>query len=102
MMFAVGQTIEIKSTAVAGPVLVIDTDRTLAGQDGEPYSGVEAAKANSTHPSKIAVELFESDSAIDHVFVMSNTVSVRRLPSWSEESIAAASEVVRTFFRFYE
>lgn len=96
-----GQTIQINKTTVIDRVLVIDTDRSLAGQDGESYSGKEAARLHDTFPAKLAVELFEADSAVDHVFVMSNTVSVRRLPSWTGETIEGASRTVADFFRFY-
>lgn len=82
-------------------VLVIDTDRSLAGQDGEAFSGRESARTQSTFPARLAVRLFESDQAIDHVFVMSNTVSVRRLPAWSDEDVKGAIQVVADFFRFY-
>lgn len=82
-------------------VLVIDTDRSIAGQDGEAFSGKESARTQSTFPARLAVRLFESDQAIDHVFVMSNTVSVRRLPAWAESDVKSATQVVADFFRFY-
>ncbi len=96
-----GQTIQINRTTVIDRVLVIDTDRTFAGQDGESYSGKESARSHDTFPARLAVELFEADDAVDHVFVMSNTVSVRRLPSWTDESIEVAAQTVADFFRFY-
>lgn len=96
-----GQTIQINKTTVIDRVLVIDSDRTLAGQDGESFSGREAARSHDTFPARLAVELFQADDAVDHVFVMSNTVSVRRLPSWTDESIEAATATVADFFRFY-
>lgn len=96
-----GQTIQINRTAVIDQVLVVDTDRSIAGQDGEAFSGRESARSQSTFPARLAVRLFESDEAIDHVFVMSNTVSVRRLPAWSEGDVKKATQVVADFFRFY-
>ena len=96
-----GQTIEILKTATIDHVLVIDTDRSLAGQDGEAFNGVEAARRGTTFPARLAVRLFESDEAVDHVFVMSNTVSIRRPPGWPDDLVASASRVVSEFFRFY-
>lgn len=96
-----GQTIQINKTAIIDRVLVIDTDRSLAGQDGEGFSGKEAARHGDTFPARLASRLFETDEGIDHVFVMSNTVSVRRLPSWTEETQARAVAIVSDFFRFY-
>jgi len=97
----VGQTIEIRGTAVVDGVLVVDTDRSLAGQDGEGFDGVEAARAADGFPARLAGRLFEADSAIDHVFVMSNTVTVRRVGGWDDASRARAAGVVSDFFLFY-
>jgi hypothetical protein len=96
-----GQTIEINGTDVVDHVLVIDTDRSLAGQDGERYSGVEAARLKTSFPARLAVRLFEADDEVDHVFVMSNTVSVRRPSGWNAGSIDRSAGVVSAFFRFY-
>ena len=96
-----GQTIEINKTDVIDHVLVIDTDRSLAGQDGEAFSGVETARLRVTFPAQLAVRLFEADPAVDHVFVMSNTVSVRRPTGWDDASVDVASRTVSEFFRFY-
>ncbi len=96
-----GQTIEINRTTVLDRVLLIDTDRSLAGQDGEVYGGVEAARRKSTFPARLAVRIFEADSGIDHVFVMSNQVSVRRFSGWDDEKAAAIAKVVSEFFRVY-
>ncbi len=96
-----GQTIQINKTNVIDPVLVIDTDRSIAGQDGEGFSGKEAARHGETFPARLALRLFESDPAIDHVFVMSNTISVRRLPSWTADATEQVTGIVADFFRFY-
>lgn len=97
-----GQTIEINGVRAVDRVLVIDTDRSLAGQDGEVFNGLEAARRSETFPGKLAFELFEADTSIDHVFVMSNTVSIRRMGGWDDESIGIVSTVVADFFRFYD
>lgn len=96
-----GQTIEINKTDVVEHVLVIDTDRSLAGQDGEAFSGVEAARLRTTFPAQLAVRLFEADQGVDHVFVMSNTVSVRRPTGWNDAAVETAARTVSEFFRFY-
>ena len=69
-----GQTIEINNTTSVDRVLVIDTDRSIAGQDGVAFNGLEAARRSASFPGRLAVEIFESDSAVDRVFVMSNTM----------------------------
>ncbi|HSJ27408.1 MAG TPA: hypothetical protein VLB67_04310 [Acidimicrobiia bacterium] len=96
-----GQTIEINRTTLIGKVLMIDTDRTLAGQDGEAFGGIEAARRSTTFPGRLAVRIFEHDSGIDHVFVMSNQVSLRRFAGWDDESVAGVAGLVAEFFRVY-
>jgi len=96
-----GQTIEINRTTVIGRVLMIDTDRSLAGQDGESFGGIEAARRTTTFPGRLAVKIFEADPDIDHVFVMSNQVSLRRFAGWTDEQAAAVTGVVSEFFRVY-
>lgn len=96
-----GQTIEIKSTVTVGDVLIVDADRSITGQDGEFYNGVEAARRGSTFPAALATRLLEGIEGVDHVHVMSNTVSVRRPGGWDDEAIASAARIVSEFFRFY-
>ena len=96
-----GQTIEIISSKAIDRMLIVDTDRSITGQDGEPFNGVEAAKRDTTFAAKLAVRLFESDSSVDHVHVMSNTVIIRRLKGWDAEAVEHACQIVGEFFRFY-
>lgn len=96
-----GQTIEIRRTVTLGDVLIVDADRSITGQDGEVFNGVEAARRGSTFPAALATRLFEDVPGVDHVYVMSNTVSVRRPSGWGEADVATAAAVVSDFFRFY-
>lgn len=97
-----GQTIEINNTKTVDRVLIVDTDRSIAGQDGETFKGVEAARRGTTFPARLAVRIFESDGSVDHVFVMSNTVSVRRLADWDADSVESTTRIITEFFRFYD
>jgi hypothetical protein len=96
-----GQTIEINGSRRIGDALVIDTDRTLAGQDGEAYTPGYTA-ASDTFPARLAERLFEADLDIDRVHVMSNAVTIIRSGGWSPEAQSQAEEIVIRFFRFYE
>lgn len=96
-----GQTIEIKRVTPVDRVLVIDTDRSLTGQDGESFTGKRTAAQVDSFPAKLAVRIFESDEEIDYVHIMSNAVSVRRLKAWDQDSQDAAAAVVSEFFRIY-
>ena len=96
-----GQTIEVKSV-VLGEVALFDTDRTMTGQDGHGFESSAAARAETTTAARLAAALFAGESAINHVFVLSNQVTVRRTGEWSDESVAETAEVIRNFFIFYE
>lgn len=96
-----GQTIEINGVRRIGDVLVIDTDRSLAGQDGEAYTPGYTA-ASDTVPARLAERLFEGDADIDRVHVMSNAATIARSGGWTPEAEARAREIVTRFFRFYD
>lgn len=94
-----GQTVEIRSATDVGDVLLIDTDRSFTGQDGY---GMTPQSPGEDVPGKLARRLFELDMGIDHVYVLQNTVSVRRRSGWDEASIDAVTEEARVFLRHYE
>jgi hypothetical protein len=96
-----GQTIDVKSV-VFGEVALFDTDRTVTGQDGNGFASGATARGGTTTAARLATALFGSDPAIDHVFVMSNQVTVRRTDAWNDQTIAGAADVIRDFFIFYD
>lgn len=95
-----GQTIEINRARRIGDILVIDTNRSLAGQDGEAYTPGYTT-TSPTFPARLAERLFEADADIDRVHVMSNAVSVSRSGGWDDAAQAETQRVVTAFFRFY-
>jgi hypothetical protein len=97
----VGQRIKVDGTRVIDASLLISTDRSLTGTDGEGYDSSEAAASGSTFPAKLAVELFESDDAIVRVYVSQNVVVVTRADGWPDEASESAQRVVEEFFLFY-
>lgn len=96
-----GQTINVESNPLDG-VCVFGTDRSITGQDGAGFASPEEAAAATGFPATLATRLFESDAAIDHVYVASNDVIVRRAEGWSDDSVAAASSAISDLFRFYD
>jgi len=116
-----GQTIQIRDTNVVGDVLLVSTDRSFTGQDGETYHPKSPtaksptaksltakslpdggpADSGAIFPAQLAARLFESDSSIDHVYVMSNVLSIKRVGEWDDASVASASDIVTSFFLFY-
>lgn len=95
-----GQTIVINGTRRIGDVLVIDTDRSITGQEGEAYTPGYTTQA-STFPARLSERLFEADPNIDRVHVMSNAVSIKRSGGWTDEAARTVTDVVTGFFRFY-
>lgn len=94
-----GQNVEIKESVTLGDVLVIDTDRSFTGQDGHiitPDSG------RSGVPGMLAERLFALDLGIDHVYVLQNTVTVRRSGGWDEDTAGAVTDATVSFLRFYD
>jgi hypothetical protein len=96
-----GQTIQIRDANVVGDVLLVSTDRSFTGQDGETYHPGKPADSGAIFPAQLAARLFESDSSIDHVYVMSNVLSIKRVGEWDDASVASATDIVTSFFLFY-
>jgi ferredoxin--NADP+ reductase len=93
-----GQLIEVSSTPL-GDVALFDTDRSLTGQDSHMFTAVTD---RTDPPATLAKRLFDSDPAIRHVHILSNTVSVQRDGGWDESTLTAAEEVVANLFIFYD
>ena len=93
-----GQTVIVNDVKELGDVLLLDTDRSFTGQDGMTMS-----PANRGHsvPGTLAGRLFELGLGIDHVYVLQNTVAVRRPGGWDEDGKSAVTSMVEGFLRFY-
>lgn len=94
-----GQQIEIMTTTVDGQVAAFHTDRGITGQDGASFGGVD--DADGSFPGDLAARLFGDVDGIDHVFVSSNQVVVRRPGGWDDASVTTARGVIERFFVFY-
>jgi hypothetical protein len=94
-----GQDVEIRKTTAFGDVLVIDTDRSFTGQDGHTIS-----RDSERHgvPGRLADRLFALDLDIDHVYILQNTVTVRRSGGWDEDSAGVVSDVTASSLRYYD
>lgn len=95
-----GQSITVESKKLDG-FCVFSTDRSISGQDGSAFESVAAAEDDESFPAVLAQRLFAADEGIDHVYVASNDVVVRRSPSWDADQVAAASQVIEDLFRYY-
>jgi hypothetical protein len=93
-----GQNVEINKTATFGDVLVLDTDRSFTGQDGHTIS---PTSQRSGVPGLLAERLFGLGLGIDHVYVLQNTVTVRRPGGWDEDTAGAVTDTTHSFLRYY-
>ena len=96
-----GQQIKVLSTHLVDDVLVIDTNRSLGGQDGEAFEDADAARSATTFPARLSARLMETDSRINRVFIYSNTLTVRRQGGWATSEVERVSQMVGDFFLFY-
>jgi hypothetical protein len=96
-----GQQIAVLSTETVGDVLLIDTNRTLGGQDGEGYEDADSARLGVTFPARLSARLMDLDPKINRVFTLSNTLTVRREGGWESEGVERVSSSVSEFFLFY-
>ena len=93
-----GQLIQVDASPM-GRVAVFSTDRSLTGQDGISFSPDDVGGTDPPHD--LARRLFTADHQIDHVHVLSNTVSVRRRQTWDEQAVDRAVDVIANLFIHY-
>jgi hypothetical protein len=93
-----GQAVVVNQVREAGDVLILDTDRSFTGQDGMVMS---PASPGHAVPGALAELLFDLGLGIDHVYVLQNTVTVRRPGGWDDEAKAEVTSVVEGFLLFY-
>lgn len=94
-----GQQITV-TPKVIDDVVVYDTNRSITGQDGDAY--VRGVEADDEFGSQLAVRIFDADEAVDHVFVASNQVVVRRPDGWTDAERDSVAEVIANFFVYYD
>ena len=96
-----GQRIEIDDARVVDDTLIVSTNRSLTGTDGEGFDTVEDTEAFDTFGAQAAAELFGSDDAVARVYVASNVLVISRTGGWDDQSATSAQKVIEEFFLFY-
>lgn len=81
-----------------GDVLLVDTDRSFTGQDGQM---ITPATPGEGVPGVLANRLFELGLGIDHIYVLQNQVTVRRPAGWDDAARDKVADVTRYFLRYY-
>lgn len=82
-------------------VVVFSADRSITGQDGASFASAEDGAALGGFSGELAARLFAADPAIDHVYVASSEVIIRRAADWNGEAIDIATKTIEDLFRFY-
>jgi ferredoxin/flavodoxin---NADP+ reductase len=93
-----GQRMEV-SVVEMGSIALFTTDRSLTGQDGISFA--ESPDSRDGPPSELARRLFLHDDGIEHVHILSNTVSVKRRMDWDLYTVEDATEVIASLFTHY-
>jgi hypothetical protein len=93
-----GQAVVVNQVTEAGDILLVDTDRSFTGQDGMAMSPDNPGTAV---PGMLAGKLFDLDLGIDHVYVLQNTVTMRRPGGWDDATTAEVVSVLESFLLFY-
>jgi hypothetical protein len=96
-----GRRIEIERSQVVEDSVIVTTNRSLTGTDGEGYSSPDQAGEASTFGARLASDLFESDDALSRVFVSSNVIVIRRRDGWTPAVVDHVSGVIQDFFLYY-
>ncbi len=96
-----GQRIEIESAVVVDDSLIVTTNRSLTGTEGEGFDSAIEARSGGTFAAKLAYDLFEVDGAIGRVYVTSNVIVVTRQGGWTTQAKDATAHVVEEFFLYY-
>lgn len=95
-----GMAISVRPARIVGDVAVFDTDRSVTGQDGAGFDA-SAAQAATTAGALLAQRLFAADPEIQHVFVASSQIVVRRHGGWDDAAMQRSSAVIAGFFVHY-
>jgi ferredoxin/flavodoxin---NADP+ reductase len=93
-----GQKITVSATSF-GNVAIFDLDRSLTGQDGMAFDDPPNGK---TPPELLARRLWEADGEMENVFVLSNTVSLKRQSDWTDDALDTVSDVITSLFVHWE
>lgn len=96
-----GQRIEIESSRIVDNSVIVTTNRSLTGTDGEGFNSTDQADDAGTFGGKLAIDLFESDNDVERVFVTSNMVIIRRTDGWTDATTDTATAVIADFFLYY-
>jgi hypothetical protein len=97
-----GQPIEELDRATVGDVTIFTLDRNLASMGTYSFDEAPAGPDADDFVAILATRIFESDPAVNRVYVASNAVQVTRRRGWDEATESAVGTVITDLFRFYD
>jgi hypothetical protein len=96
-----GQPIEELDRATVGDVTIFTLDRNLASMGTYSFDEAPAEPNPDDFVAILASKIFDSDPAINRVYVAANAVQVTRRRGWDGASEGSVGTVIADLFRFY-
>ena len=96
-----GQPIEELDRATVGDVTIFTLDRNLASMGTYSFDEAPAEPNPDDFVAILASKIFDSDPAINRVYVAANAVQVTRRRGWDGASKGSVGTVITDLFRFY-
>lgn len=97
-----GQPIVELDRATVGDVTIFTLDRNLASMGTYSFDEAPSESSSDDFVAILATRIFESDPAINSVYVAANAVQVTRRRGWDEASRSTVGLAISNLFRFYE
>jgi len=96
-----GQPIEELDRVTVGDVTIFTLDRNLASMGTYSFDEAPFEPGSDDFTAILATRIFESDSAINRVYIAANAVQVTRRRGWDESSRSTVGLAISNLFRFY-
>ena len=97
-----GQPIGELDQATVGDVTIFTLDRNLASMGTRSFDEAPVEPDDDDFVAILAARIFESDPAINRVYVASNTVQVTRRRGWNDAASSVSASIIAELFRFYD
>ena len=96
-----GQPIGELDRATVGDVTIFTLDRNLASMGTYSFDEAPTEPNPDDFVAILASKIFDSDPAINRVYVAANAVQVTRRRGWDGASKGSVGAVIADLFRFY-
>jgi hypothetical protein len=96
-----GQPIVELDRTTVGDVTIFTLDRNLASMGTYSFDEAPVDPGADDFVAILAGKIFESDPAINRVYVAANAVQVTRRRGWDESSEGAIATTISDLFRYY-